>query len=119
MFDRGEILKIDHSAVEVISLERPLENPDGMQFASDGSLLLTEAAIESGNGRLVRIDVLSETNPKPVETLVSNLDTPVNLTVSDNEVWVTESRIRHRLLPGKKAEIPDRFFISHFLMTNN
>jgi hypothetical protein len=99
-------------------LERPLENPDGMQFASDGSLLLTEAAIKSGNGRLVRIDVFSETNPKPVETLVSSLDTPVNLTVSDNEVWITESRIRHRLLPGKETEIPDRFFVHHFLITN-
>ena len=119
MFSEGEILKIANSAVEVISLERPLENPDGMQFASDGSLLLIEAAIESGNGRLVRIDVLSNTNPKPVETLVSNLDTPVNLTVLGNEVWVTESRIRHRLLPEKKAEIPARFFVHHFLMTNN
>jgi sugar lactone lactonase YvrE len=118
MFSEGEIIKIANSAVEVISLERPLENPDGMQFASDGSLLLTEAAIKSGNGRLVRIDVFSETNPKPVETLVSSLDTPVNLTVSDNEVWITESRIRHRLLPGKETEIPDRFFVHHFLITN-
>lgn len=119
MFSEGEIIKIANSAVEVISLERPLENPDGMQFASDGSLLLTEAAIESGNGRLVRIDVLSNTNPKPVETLASGLDTPVNLTVSGNEVWVTESRIRHRLLPEKEAKIPDRFFVHHFLITNN
>lgn len=118
MFSEGEIIKIANSAVEVISLERPLENPDGMQFASDGSLLLTEAAIESGNGRLVRINVLSNSNPKPVETLASGLDTPVNLTVSGNEVWVTESRIRHRLLPEKEAKIPDRFFVHHFLLTN-
>jgi hypothetical protein len=31
-------------------------------------------------------------------------------------VWVTESQIRHRLLPGQEKEIPDRFFVRRFLL---
>ena len=122
MYSRGDLLKItpqpDNSLkVEVIPLERRLENPDGMQFAADGSLLLTEGAMESGNGRLVRIDVLSpSTKPKPIETIASGFDLPVNLTTSDNNVWVTVSRLRHRLLPESEIEIPDRFFIRHFVL---
>ena len=96
-------------------LERKLENPDGMQFAVDGSLLVTEGSFKSGNGRLVRIDILSPGNkPKPIEIIAENMESPVNLTVAGKRVWVTESRIRHRLLPGKEQEIPDRFFIRRF-----
>ena len=118
MYSAGKLLKIidrlQGSIVEVVSLERALENPDGMQFADDGSLLLTEGAVESGDGRLVRIDVLSSgTKPKSIETLVSGLESPVNLTVSDNDVWVTESRIRHLLLPEPEMDIPNRFFVHH------
>ncbi|VEP18292.1 SMP-30/Gluconolaconase/LRE domain protein [Hyella patelloides LEGE 07179] len=121
MYSRGDLLKImpqpEGSQIELISLERPLENPDGMQFAPDGSLLLTEGAMESGDGRLVRIDVLSPgTEPKPIETLASGFDLPVNLTTLGNNVWVTVSRLRHRLLPEQKIEIPDRFFVHHFVL---
>ncbi len=122
MYSRGDLLKItpqvDNSPkVEVIDLERQLENPDGMQFAADGSLLLTEGAMESGNGRLVHIDVLSpSTESKSIETLASNLESPVNLTVSGNEIWVTESRIRHLLIPGKETEVPSRFFVHYFVL---
>ena len=119
MYSAGKLLKIidrpQGSIVEVVSLERTLENPDGMQFAEDGSLLLTEGAVESGNGRLVRIDVLSSgTKPKSIETLASGLESPVNLTVSNNDVWVTESRVRHLLLPEKEINVPNRFFVHHF-----
>jgi hypothetical protein len=90
-----------------------------MQFAPDGSLLVTEGAVKSGNGRLLRIDVLSSaTKPKAVETLASNLESPVNLTVVGGEVWVTESRIRHRLLPGRENDILDRFLIRRFNYQN-
>ncbi|MDJ0591102.1 MAG: gluconolaconase [Pleurocapsa sp. MO_226.B13] len=122
MYSRGDLLKItpqvdNFPKLEVISLERQLENPDGMQFAADGSLLLTEGAMESGNGRLVQIDVLSpSTEPKPIKTLASNLASPVNLTVSGNQIWVTESSIRHLLVPGKEAEVPSRFFVHHFIL---
>lgn len=121
MYSAGKLLKITNqpqdSVVEVIPLERQLENPDGMQFTDDGLLLLTEGAMETGDGRLVRIDVLSSaTEPKLIETLVSGLESPVNLTTLNRNVWVTESRIRHRLLPEKEAEIPNRFFIRHFVL---
>ena len=124
MYSRGDLLKItpqinNSPKVEVISLERKLENPDGMQFAADGSLLLTEGAMASGDGRLVRIDVLSpSTEPKPIETLASGFDLPVNLTTSDNNVWVTVSRLRHRLLPEQIIEIPDRFFVYQWIIEN-
>lgn len=119
-FSNGELFKVTpqlqgQPTVEAISLERQLENPDGMQFAPDGSLILTEGAVESGNGRLLRINVfLPGTTPKPIETLATDLKSPVNLTLAGREVWVTESQIRHRLTPGQETEIPDRFFVRRF-----
>lgn len=121
-FSDGELLKITPQpqgevTVEPILLARELENPDGIQFAPDGSLLVTEGSVESGNGRLLRIDVLSpKTEPRPVETLVENLESPVNLTVAGQEIWISEARIRHRLVPGQENAIPDRFFIRRFTL---
>lgn len=101
--------------VKAIPLERSLENPDGMQFAPDGSLILTEGAVMTGNGRLSRINVFAPgTNPKPIETLASSLKSPVNLTLTGQEIWVTESQIRHRLTPGQEAQVPTLFFIRRF-----
>jgi streptogramin lyase len=125
MFSSGKLLKVIPQPqggvkVEAIALERKLENPDGIQFAPDGSLLVTEGAIASGNGRLLRIDALSsETQPKLVETIASGMESPVNLTVAARSVWVTEARIRHRLLPGQEKAIPDRFFIRRFTLPTN
>ncbi len=119
-FSDGELLKITpqpqgKATVETIPLARKLENPDGIQFASDGSLLVTEGSVVSSNGRLLRIDVLSPgTKPRPVETLAENLDSPVNLTVAGQDIWISEARIRHRLVPGQENAIPDRFFIRRF-----
>ena len=121
-YSNGELFRVTpqpqgQAEVEAIPLERKLENPDGMQFAPDGSLLVTEAAFGSGKGRLLRIDIFAPgTQPKAVEPLVSGIESPVNLTVKGREVWVTESRIRHRLQPGQEAEIPDRFFIRRFVL---
>jgi sugar lactone lactonase YvrE len=121
-FSDGELLKITprpqgKATVEPISLARKLENPDGIQFAPDGSLLVTEGSVESGNGRLLRVDVLSPgTEPRPVETLVENLESPVNLTVAGEDIWISEARIRHRLIPGQENAIPDRFFIRRFTL---
>jgi sugar lactone lactonase YvrE len=118
-YANGELFKVTpqlqgQPRVEVIPLERRLENPDGMQFAADGSLILTEGAVESGNGRLLRINVFAPIDPKPVETLARDLKSPVNLTLAGREVWVTESQIRHRLIPEQSAAIPDRFFVRRF-----
>jgi hypothetical protein len=124
IFSDGKLLKVSPQAqgsskVEAIYLPRPLENPDGMQFAPDGSLLITEGAISSGNGRLLRIrNILDSKTPKTIETLASGLESPVNLTVAGQTVWVTESRIRHRLLPGRESAIPDAFFVRRFEFLN-
>ena len=122
LFSGGELFKVVQESqgrvkVEAIPLARKLENPDGMQFAPDGRLLVTEGAIASGNGRLLRIDVLSPgTQPKSVETIATDIESPVNLTVAGRDVWVTEARIRHRLLPGREKDIPNRFFIRRFTL---
>lgn len=119
-YSNGELFKVIPQAqgqpkVEAIPLERKIENPDGMQFAPDGSLILTEGAAESGNGRLLRIEVFAPgTDLKPIETLATELKSPVNLTLTGRTVWVTESQIRHRLTPGQETEIPGRFFIRRF-----
>ncbi|MBW4473929.1 MAG: gluconolaconase [Stenomitos rutilans HA7619-LM2] len=116
-FSGGKLLRVTpqtrgNPKVEAIPLPRSLENPDGMQFTSDGSLLITEGAVSSGNGRLLRIrNILDTQTPKKIETLVSGLESPVNLTIAGQTIWITESRIRHRLLPGKEAAVPDAFFV--------
>ena len=121
-YSNGELFKVTPQpqgkpTVEVIPLERKLENPDGMQFAPDGSLVLTEGSVESGNGRLLRINVFAAgTDLIPIETLATNLKSPVNLTLAGREIWVTESQIRHRLQPGQEKEVPDRFFIRRFML---
>jgi sugar lactone lactonase YvrE len=121
-FSSGELLKVTPQSqglakVEEITLERKIENPDGMQFASDGSLILVEGAAKSGNGRLLRINVFSsETEPKKIATLASGIKSPVNLTLAEREIWVTESQIRHRLTPGQETKVPDRFFIRRFML---
>jgi hypothetical protein len=119
-FSDGKVFQITsqtqgRATIEEVILERPLENPDGMQFASDGLLLITEGAVKSGNGRLLQID-LSAPNPKPIKVLAENLISPVNLTTARNKVWVTESQIRHRLLPGEENKVPDRFFVRRFTL---
>ena len=117
MYSAGKLFKITNQPegsvkIEAIPVERQLENPDGMQFTDDGSLLIAEGAMANGDGRLVRLNVLSSgSQPQSIETLASGLKSPVNLTISDGGVWVTESQIRHRLLPKQQAEIPERFFI--------
>lgn len=101
-------------AVSEVALPRRLENPDGMRFAPDGRLLVLEGAANSGDGRVVRIDVLGKSSgPKPIEVLASGMESPVNLTVEANgRVWVTEARLRERLLKGAAAKVPDTFWVT-------
>lgn len=126
LFSDGRFFKITPSLqgkpqVEAISLQRPIENPDGMVFALDGSLLVLEGATASGNGRLLRIrDILAlGAKPKAIEVLADKIESPVNLTVAGREIWVSESRIRHRLLPGRETAIPNRFFIRRFTLPSS
>ncbi|NTX13286.1 gluconolaconase [Myxococcus sp. CA056] len=100
--------------VTEVELPRRLENPDGMRFAPDGRLLLVEGSIQSGDGRLIRVEVLGKTQgPRTLEVLASELESPVNLTVSDEgTVWVTEARLRDRLLKGTSVPLPETFWVA-------
>ncbi|QSQ27848.1 hypothetical protein JY651_24400 [Pyxidicoccus parkwayensis] len=100
--------------VSEVALPRRLENPDGMRFAPDGRLLVLEGAAKSGDGRVVRIDVLgSASGPKRIEVLASGMESPVNLTVEANgRIWVTEARLRNQLLKGTAAKVPDAFWVT-------
>jgi sugar lactone lactonase YvrE len=121
-YSSGELFKVTPQSqglakVEEITLERKIENPDGMQLTSDGSLILVEGAAKSGNGRLLRINVFSpETKSRKIETLASGIKSPVNLTLVGREIWVTESQIRHRFTPGQETKVPDRFFLRRFIL---
>jgi sugar lactone lactonase YvrE len=101
--------------VTPIPLQGRLENPDGMQFAPDGAIILTEGAATNGNGRLLRIDVFAAgTQPKPLGVLATGLKSPVNLTLQGQDIWVTESQIRHRITAGLEANIPAQFFVHRY-----
>ncbi|GAB4239012.1 MAG: hypothetical protein Kow00121_65790 [Elainellaceae cyanobacterium] len=108
---------IGSPTVEEIELPRRIDGSDAIQLTDDGSLIMVEGGIESGNGRLLKLRGL-ETDPQPqFDTLASNMDLPVNLTLAGREIWVTESLFRHRLVPGRETEIPNRFFIRRFVLT--
>lgn len=39
----------------------------------------------------------------------------MNLTLATGgRIWFTESRIRHRLVPGREGDVPDEFWITAF-----
>ncbi|NJL64340.1 MAG: gluconolaconase [Methylacidiphilales bacterium] len=122
-YTNGELFKVTPQTagkpkVELIPLERKLDNPDGIQFAPDGTLIFVEGAVETGNGRLLRIDISAKgSQPQAIQVLAENLVSPVNLTIAGREIWVTESQIRHRILPGKEKAIPDRFFVRRFRLS--
>ncbi|WNG37696.1 hypothetical protein F0U61_31415 [Archangium violaceum] len=106
--------------VSEVELPRRLENPDGMRFAPDGRLLVLEGAANSGDGRVVRLDVLGKASgPKPIEVLASGMESPVNLTVEANGcVWVTEARLRDRLLKDAAAKVPDAFWVTKLVLAS-
>ena len=100
----------DKPAFSQLNLQRRLENPDGLYPLPNGRLLVLEVTPISGNGRLSIIDLLARP-PYPVTTIVNDLASPLNLTLRNNELFITESRIRHLLLPDGKSPEPDMFFI--------
>lgn len=99
-------------SLRALDLPRRLENPDGMAFAPDGALVVLEGAVVSGDGKVLRIADPLAAGMRTVETLLSQLESPVNLTLgSDGRAWVTEARIRHRLIAGREQDVPTCFRI--------
>ncbi len=101
-----------------IELQRPLENPDGFTIDRNGNLLLVEGSVASGNGRLTRIVDPLSAGPRPVETLVDDLDIPVNLLIDAADpslVYVTESGLGHRFTDSRRADNPpDVFYVRRY-----
>ncbi len=99
--------------VRRLELQRPLENPDGFVVDRNGDLLLVEGGVASGNGKLTRIvDPLAD-GPRPVETLVEDLDIPVNLQIDAADpslVYVTESGLGHRFTERRRSDAPPATF---------
>ncbi len=115
MYSDGRLFKVKpNRTVEEIELPRKIDGSDAIALGEDGSLITIEGGIESGNGRLLQLQVDSKTKHK-FKVLASGMNLPVNLTVAGKEIWVTESLFRHRLVPGKEKETPNRFFIRRFV----
>ncbi|WP_340679919.1 hypothetical protein [Paraglaciecola sp.] len=98
------------SEIHQLKLTRALENPDGLYPLSDGRLLVLEGAPKSGDGRLSLID-LNTQPPYLVQTLVNGIESPLNLTLKGNELFITESRFRHILLNDVQMAVPQAFFL--------
>ncbi|MEM8808598.1 MAG: gluconolaconase [Cyanobacteria bacterium P01_G01_bin.38] len=116
LYSDGTLLRVtlgtDETPAQVtpINLPRSLENPDGLAFAPDGQLLVLEGAAESGNGKLLAVD-LSSPEPHTVDVLLDGLESPLNLTVTGDRIAITESRIRHLLVDGPTLTPPEIFRI--------
>jgi sugar lactone lactonase YvrE len=121
MYSDGRLFKVTpisgaNPKVEEIRLPRKIDGSDAIQLAGDGSLIMLEGGIESGNGRVLKLRGLESGVKSQFDVLASNMDLPVNLTVAGKEVWVTESLFRHRLVPGQERKVPARFFVRRFVL---
>jgi len=116
MYSDGRLFKVNPNRnVEEIELPRKIDGSDAIALAADGSLLMIEGGVESGNGRLLQLQGLDDVKGKSeFKVLASGMNLPVNLTIVDKEVLLTESLFRHRFVPGKEEEIPNRFFVRRF-----
>jgi sugar lactone lactonase YvrE len=123
MYSEGRLFLVTSQAagrpkVEEIELPRKIDGSDAIQLAADGSLMMIEGGIEGGNGRLLQLNGLEPGAKPEFEVLAEGMNLPVNLTVAGQEIWVTESLFRHRLVPGQENAIPDRFFIRRFWVSS-
>ena len=99
-FSTGRLYAVTDGGLRELALPRAIENADGMAFAPDGSLLVTEGAAQSGNGRLLRVADPLGVGPRGLDVLADRLESPVNVSVAHDTAYVTEARIRHRIVDG-------------------
>jgi hypothetical protein len=111
-FSSGELFLYENGTLRQLQLPRRIENPDGMRFAPDGSLVVLESAAETGNGRLLKIANPLARGERQIEVVAENLASPVNLTVASNNIaYISESHVRHRLVDGLENQRPDAFHV--------
>jgi streptogramin lyase len=111
-FGSGQLFFYENGSLRELQLPRRIENPDGMRFAPDGSLIVLESAAETGNGRVLRISDPFASGERPIDVVAEGLKSPVNLTISDdNTAYVSESHVRHRLVDGLENQRPDAFHV--------
>ena len=108
VFANGELYRIRDRKVEPIQLSRQIDNPDGMAVTPDGSLIVCEGNYETGNGRLLQVN-LSDDLTGEIEVLAEGLDSPVNLSLDSESIWLTEGRLRSLLRPELDLPSPDLF----------
>ena len=112
IFADGQLYRIRQQKVEPLQLTQNINNPDGIAIASNGSLIVCEGNYQSGNGRLLQID-LSGTDGLTgnIKVLAERLDSPVNLSIHDKTAWVTEGRLRGLLFPDLNLPQSDSFWV--------
>lgn len=124
LYSHGRLVRVrpatsgEPAVIDEIALDGAIANPDGMAFGPDGRLLVVDGGVETGNGRLIAVDLESGA-PHPVEVLISGLDLPVNLAVRDDLAAVTESRIRHRMVDDPTLLPPQRFRVVLFRLDDS
>ncbi len=109
-YGAGTLHILDGGDLRAMALPRPLENPDGLAFAADGALVVLEGAVASGDGKVLRVPDPFGPGPREVLVLRAGLTSPVNLTADGaGGFWVSEARIRHRLIKGQESAVPEAF----------
>lgn len=125
VFANGQLYRIRERKAEPLQLTRSIINPDGMAIASDGSLIVCEGNYQTGNGRLLQID-LSDDLTGEIKILAEGLDSPVNLSLDDESVWLTEGRLRSEAMPSGLSLLrpqlnlpqPDSFWVRRIAVQN-
>ena len=123
-YETGKLFVVERAdggpaTLRLVRLPRRLENPDGLAFALDGSLLVLEGAVRGGDGKLLRVPEPFEAGPRHVEVLRAGLPSPLNLSVgADGLAYVTLSRIRHRLVSGQENGVPEQFGVLPIALPN-
>ena len=112
VFASGQLYRIRKNKVELLQIARQINNPDGMVVAPDGSLIVCEGNYQTGNGRLLQIDLSDDLTGK-IKVLAEGLDSPVNLSLDNETVWMTEGRLRSLLFLELNLPQPDSFWVKN------
>ena len=115
VFASGQLYRIRNGNVELLQLSRQINNPDGMVVAPDGSLIVCEGNYETGNGRLLQINLADDLVSK-ITVLAEGLDSPVNLSLYSKSIWLTEGRLRSLLRPELSLPQPDSFWVRRIFL---